>query len=204
MSILFTIILYNTFYILYIGGFIYKLKNIVTTKKFKSNINDFQYDWTSGEVAWEYDNYDIEDETYNTINYKITNLVEREIIETNSGNTNIILQNELNSNLENIITIKAIVSGIMKGIYMQIMTIDNVIAYTQCYTNKVVKIDVLLTIIYFIIYEKNKIIEKNDMILLKDYSNIYLLEKYIKLRRNSSIIVVIIYILFFRGISNAE
>jgi hypothetical protein len=207
------------YYIIHIGGLITNKKNnIILSKiltKIKSNINDYQYDWTSGEVAWEYDNCNdiinesqeynvlgnnIYDNSYSEINYNTNSVIETNVIEIKYIKTNIILNNDFDNKL----IWKAITSGIMKGIYIQIMTIDNIIAYMQCYKNKVVEIDIILSIMYIIFYEKNKSIEKQNIITLKSYNNIYLLEKYMKLRRESSIIVLIIYIIFFRGISNAE
>ena len=182
------------------------------TSKINSTIHDYQYDWTSGEVAWEYDNYDniddicdISELKYDKINYNTDNVIETELIETElieikSMNKNIIVHTDF----ENRIIMKAVISGIMKGIYIQIITIDNIIAYIQCYTNKVVEFDIIVSILYIIFYEKNKSIEKKNIIALKNYNNMYLFEKYMRSRRNSSIIVLVLYILFFRGISNAE
>jgi len=205
------------YYIIHIYGFlnVQRCKRNIyhITSKIKSSIHDYQYDWTSGEVAWEYDNYDdvseIDDNIsglkYDKINYSRDNIIETEIIETElieikSMNTNIIMLNDF----ENKIIWKAVISGIMKGIYIQIITIDNIITYIQCYTNKVVEFDIIVSILYIIFYEKTKSIEKKNIIALKNYNNMYLFEKYMRSRRNSSIIVLVLYILFFRGISNAE
>jgi hypothetical protein len=199
------------------------INNFIST--IKSSIHDYQYDWTSGEVAWECDineinifnDHDDHDDDrnnnnnnnelkYDKINYNTNNIIETELIEIKSIksiksiNTNIIVH----PNFENKIIWKAIISGIMKGIYVQIITIDNIIAYMQCYSDKVVEFDIIVSILYIIFYEKNKSIEKKNIIALKNYNNMYLFEKYIKLRRNASIIVVVIYILLFRGISNVE
>jgi len=109
-----------------------------------------------------------------------------------------------NTDFDNVMMTKAIVSGVMKGIYVQIVSIDNIITYTQCYTNKVIDMDIVLSLLYYILYEKNKNNEIENIIILKKYNNIELFEKYIKLRRNSMFMIIIMYVLLFRGISNVE
>ena len=205
------------YYVIHICGFLNTRKNTVSLskleKKIKCAIYDYQYDWTSGEVAWEYDNInDIDNKYDDTVFYNTNNIIETELININPELSikPISTINTINTNLvlyvdgENKIIWNAVTSGIMKGVYIQIITIDNVIAYMQCYTNTAVEMNILLSILYIIFYEKFKVIEKKNIVTLKHYNNINLFEKYMKIRRNSSIIVVITYILFFRGISNAE
>lgn len=209
------------YYIIHIYGFLHSNlnRNIYhITSIIKSTIHDYEYDWTSGEVAWEYDNYDdiseIDDNIsglkYDKINYSTDNIIETEIIDTEIIDTELIEIKSMNTNIimltdfENKIIWKAVISGIMKGIYIQIITIDNIITYIQCYTNKVVEFDIIVSILYIIFYKKTKSIERKNILALKNYNNMYLFEKYMRSRRNSSIIVLVLYILFFREISNAE
>ena len=161
---------------------------------------EYQYDWISGEVPWEF----IEPEK--TDDYLI--LYDKELVETQCTpvkiDTQTINVETDNNEFENSMITKAIVSGVMKGIYIQIVSIDNMITYTQCYTNKVIDMDIVLSLLYVILYETNKFDEKNNILTLKKYNNIQLFEKYIKMRRVSMLAIIIIYVLLFRGISNVE
>jgi hypothetical protein len=159
---------------------------------------EYQYDWISGEVPWEF----IETEKTETYEKEIMNVQNVNVIDTSVMDVEIVNpESELDSN---IIISKAIISGVMKGIYIQIISIDNMITYTQCYTNKIIDMDILLSLSYLIIYEKNKNNEKKNLLALKKYNNIQLFEKYIKFRRASMLVIIIIYVLLFRGISNVE
>lgn len=157
---------------------------------------EYQYDWISGEVPWEF----IETEKTETYEKEIMNIQNVNVIDTTIGDIET-LDTELDNN---IIISKAIISGAMKGIYVQVMTIDNMITYTQCYTNKIIDMDILLSLGYIILYETNKINEKKNIITLKKYNNIELFEKYVKIRRVSMLVIIIIYVLLFRGLSFAE
>ena len=188
----------------YTYGFVSKC--IVSNNKryVKASSTDFhyeyQYDWISGEVPWEFietEDKEIAELQYSPIKFDIHPM---NIIDTTVGDIET-LDTELD---KNIIMSKAIVSGVMKGIYVQIVSIDNMITYTQCYTNKVIDIDIVLSLLYVIFYEAIKANEKNNIIILKKYNNIQLFEKYIKLRRNSMILIIIMYVLLFREISNVE
>lgn len=188
----------------YTYGFVSKC--IVSNNKryVKASSTDFhyeyQYDWISGEVPWEFietEDKEIAELQYSHIKFDIHPM---NIIDTTVGDIET-LDTELD---KNIIMSKAIVSGVMKGIYVQIVSIDNMITYTQCYTNKVIDMDIVLSLLYVIFYEAIKANEKNNIIILKKYNNIRLFEKYIKLRRNSMILIIIMYVLLFREISNVE
>ena len=188
----------------------------------KSSVQDYQYeyqtDWISGEVPWEF--IDLDNVLYNNNNnnnnniptkidsstyYDSVNTMDSTImnVEYSNGYSNG-YSITINTEVEKNIIVKAIVSGVMKGIYVQIVSIDNMITYTQCYTNKVIDMDILLSLLYYILYEKTKLAEIENIIILKKYNNIKLFEKYIKLRRNSMIVIIILYVLLFRGISNVE
>jgi hypothetical protein len=197
-------------------GFLHSNLEVRGNKFIKSRLHDNQYehqnDWISGEVPWEFieldnvlfnqdNNINIHFSTphiHNTKNEFITDTTIANVEYTN-GYTNII-----NTELEKNIIGKAIVSGAMKGVYVQLVSIDNMITYTQCYTNKVIDMDIVLSLMYFIIYEKIKNIEMDNIIILKKYNNIQLFEKYIKIRRNSMIVIIVMYVLLFRGIANVE
>jgi len=186
----------------YTYGFVSKC--IITNNKRygKASSTDFhyeyqyQYDWISGEVPWEF--IETEDKEIVEVQYSP---IQIEIQSVNIIDTTIEI---LNPEFDKNIISKAIVSGAMKGIYVQVMTIDNMITYTQCYTNKIIDMDILLSLGYIILYETNKINEKKTIITLKKYNNIELFEKYVKIRRVSMLVIIIIYVLLFRGISNAE
>jgi hypothetical protein len=183
-------------------------------KYIKSLINDYQYeyhnDWVSGEVPWEF--IDLDNVLYNQDNnIHMHTIIDTDVVMEPSSMDSIIMNvgytneyNNMNTELEKNIIAKSIASGVMKGIYVQIVSIDNMITYTQCYTNKVIDMDIVLSLLYVIFYEKIKFIEKDNIIVLKKYNNIRLFEKYIKLRRNSMIFIIIMYVLLFRGISNVE
>jgi hypothetical protein len=191
-------------------------------KYIKSTIHDHHYeyqnDWISGEVPWEFidlDNHINKQDTYTPVIHVTTSsssIINADFISydnnalhnTNVGYSNDYTNNNIDTDFDNIMVTKAIVSGVMKGFYVQIVSIDNMITYTQCYTNKVIDMDILLSLLYFIIYEKIKNIEIENIIILKKYNNIKLFEKYIKLRRNSMIVIIVIYVLLFRSISNVE
>jgi len=64
--------------------------------------------------------------------------------------------------------------------------------------------DIVLSLFYVLLYETNKLNEKEHIITLKKYNNIQLFEKYLKVRRNSMFVIIIMYILLFRGISGVE
>jgi len=64
--------------------------------------------------------------------------------------------------------------------------------------------DILLSLCYIIFYETNKNNETNNLITLKKYKNIQLFEKYLKIRRNSMFVIIILYVLLFRGVTIAE
>lgn len=187
----------------YTYGFVSKCI-ISNNKRFvKASSTDFhyeyQYDWISGEVPWEFietEDKEIAEPQYSPLQIDIQcmNIIDTSIVDIE------ILNPEFDKNIIS----KAIVSGAMKGIYVQILTIDNMITYTQCYTNKVIDMDIVLSLGYVILYETNKINEKKNIITLKKYNNIELFEKYVKIRRVSMLVIIIIYVLLFRGISNAE
>lgn len=188
-------------------------------KYIKSSTQDYQYeyqnDWASGEVPWDFIELDnvlyVQD---NNINIPVPAIIDTEVLMVPSSmnstivnvvyNTNEYTTSIINTDFDNNMIKKAIVSGAMKGIYVQILTIDNMITYTQCYTNKVIDMDIVLSLGYVILYETNKINEKKNIITLKKYNNIELFEKYVKIRRISMLVIIIIYVLLFRGISNAE
>jgi len=191
----------------YTYGFVNKGILSCNKRYVKSSSTDFnyeyQYDWISGEVPWEFI------ETEKTDDHSI--IYDKEIVHSQYSpikmDTTIIDAEIFNSESEldnNIIISKAIISGVMKGIYIQIISIDNMITYAECYTNKIIDMDILLSLGYIIFYETNKHNEKNNLIELKKYSNIQLFEKYIKLRRASMLVIIIIYVLLFRGVSIAE
>jgi len=178
---------------------------------------EYQNDWISGEVPWEF--IELENIQYSNLplitdtdivknDIMFTDIVPVNIITLGNinintlGNTNI--NTNTNTNFEKNIIIKAVVSGVMKGIYVQIVSIDNMITYTQCYTNKVIDMDIVLSLLYVLLYETNKLNEKEHIITLKKYNNIQLFEKYLKVRRNSMFVIIIMYILLFRGISGVE
>jgi hypothetical protein len=207
----------------YAYGFVNKCIIISNNKRYvKASSTDFhyeyQYDWISGEVPWEFieteksDDFSIIydkkilDTEYSPIKIEIQNMniIDKNVVDTNVVDTNVVDIAIIKSEFVNNMISKAIMSGVMKGFYVQIMSIDNIITYTQCYTNKVIDMDILLSLLYFIIYEKIKNIEIENIIILKKYNNIELFEKYIKLRRNSMIVIIILYVLLFRGISNVE
>ena len=181
-------------------------------KYIKSLSHDYQYeyqnDWVSGEVPWEF--IDLDNVLYNQDNnINIPTIIDTEFVIESSNTDSSILNvgyttNMIKTEFEKNIIVKAISSGVMKGIYVQIVSIDNMITYTQCYTNKVIDMDIVLSLLYVVFYEKIKFIEKDNIIILKKYNNIQLFEKYIKLRRNSMIFIIIMYVLLFRGISNVE
>lgn len=195
-------------YMSYAYGFLHNNVILRRDKYIKSASQDshyeYQYDWISGEVPWEFIEMDKQDD------YVI--VYDKEILETQFSpikmdivDTTIIDIEIINPELENnMIISKAIVSGAMKGIYIQIMSIDNIITYTQCYTNKVIDMDIVLSLVYVILYEKNKINEKNNIITLKKYNNIPLFEKYVKIRRTSMFVIIMLYVLLFRGVTIAE
>lgn len=192
-------------------------------KYIKSSTQDYQYeyqnDWASGEVPWDFIELDnvlyVQD---NNINIPVPAIIDTEVLMVPSSMDSTIVNvvyntneytNEyttsiINTDFDNNMIKKAIVSGAMKGIYVQILTIDNMITYTQCYTNKVIDMDIVLSLGYVILYETNKINEKKNIITLKKYNNIELFEKYVKIRRISMLVIIIIYVLLFREISNAE
>ena len=201
-------------------GFLHQNRIMKCNKYIKSTIQDYQYeyqnDWTSGEVPWEF--IELDNVLYNQYNNIIVPpaKIDSEFVVDDSSidlpimsfvyNTNE-YTNEyttIDTEFDNTMITKAIVSGVMKGIYVQILSIDNMITYTQCYTNKVIDMDILLSLLYFIIYEKIKNIEIENIIILKKYNNIQLFEKYIKMRRVSMLAIIIIYVILFRGISNVE
>lgn len=205
--------------------FIYMCKNCVNAflcndlvfrhkKYISSSIHDYQYeyqnDWYSGEVPWEFIDLDnvnkhaiiVSNEYCVDSNTKDSTIVS--IFENTNEYTNEYTKSIINTEFDNVMMTKAIVSGAMKGIYVQIVSIDNMITYTQCYTNKVIDMDIVLSLLYYILYEKNKNNEIENIIILKKYNNIELFEKYIKLRRNSMFMIIIMYVLLFRGISNVE
>lgn len=187
----------------YTYGFVSKCI-ISNNKRFvKASSTDFhyeyQYDWISGEVPWEFietEDKEIVEPQYSPLQIDIQcmNIIDTSIVDIE------ILNPEFDKNIIS----KAIVSGAMKGIYVQILTIDNMITYTQCYTNKIIDMDIVLSLVYVILYETNKINEKKNIITLKKYNNIELFEKYVKIRRVSMLVIIIIYVLLFRGISIAE
>jgi len=205
-------------YILQCCGLIKNSKNIkVLPCKLTSDIIEYQNDWSSGEVPWEFVEKDIIvvnsrilfDSGDRNVDRNTDRNVDRNTdrnVDRNNDIKHIIEKNNVlfNPSYEQKIISKAITSGIMKGIYVQIMSIDNVITYMQCYTNKVIDFDIALSLLYIIVYEKVKSNEKQNIITLKHYNNIQLFNNYITVRRNSMIIIIIIYILFFRGISNVE
>lgn len=178
-------------------------------KYISSSIHDYQYeyqnDWYSGEVPWEFIDLD-------NVNKHAIIVSNEYCADSNSIDSTIVsifentneYTNTINSEFDNNMMTKAIVSGVMKGFYVQIVSIDNMITYTQCYTNKVIDMDIVLSLLYVIFYEKNKNNEIENLITLKNYNNIQLFEKYVKLRRNSMIVIIVIYVLLFRGISNVE
>jgi len=183
-------------------------------KYIKSTIHDHQYeyqtDWISGEVPWEFidlDNHINIQDTFTPVIHITTSPATIINDDNNLHNSNGRYVNgytNSNTDFDNVMMTKAIVSGVMKGIYVQIVSIDNIITYTQCYTNKVIDMDIVLSLLYYILYEKNKNNEIENIIILKKYNNIELFEKYIKLRRNSMFMIIIMYVLLFRGISNVE
>jgi hypothetical protein len=200
-------------YMSYAYGFLHNNVILRRDKYIKSASQDFhyeyKYDWISGEVPWEFI------ETDNIDDYSIvydTNVYDKEILDTQYSHikmdivdTTIIDIEIINPELENnMIISKAIVSGAMKGIYIQIMSIDNMITYTQCYTNKIIDMDILLSLGYIIFYKTNKNNEKNNLIILKKYNNIQLFEKYVKIRRTSMFVIIMLYVLLFRGVTIAE
>jgi hypothetical protein len=185
-------------------GFLHHNTLIKCNKYIKSSVQDYQYeyqnDWNSGEVPWDFIEWD--NVLYNKDTHtNIPTTINTEVVMVPSSMDSIII---INTEFDNIMVTKAIVSGVMKGFYVQIVSIDNMITYTQCYTNKVIDMDILLSLLYFIIYEKIKNIEIENIIILKKYNNIELFEKYIKLRRNSMIVIIVMYVLLFRGISSVE
>ena len=187
-------------------GFLHHNTLMKCNKYIKSSIQDYQYeyqnDWTSGEVPWDF--IELDNVLYNqdnNINIPVPATIDIEVVMPDRSMDSTII---INTDFENNMVTKAIVSGIMKGIYVQILTIDNMITYTQCYTNKVIDMDIVLSLLYVIFYEANKNNEKDNIIVLKKYNNIELFEKYIKLRRNSMILIIVMYVLLFRGISNVE
>ena len=206
---------YNNVY-----GFLHHDVILRHNKYIKSTIHDdhyeYQTDWISGEVPWEFidlDNHiNIQDiytpvihvttSSSTIINSDFVSYDDNAIHNSNAGYTNDFTNS--NTDFDNIMVTKAIVSGVMKGIYVQIVSIDNMITYTQCYTNKVIDMDIVLSLLYVILYETNKFDEKNNILTLKKYNNIQLFEKYIKMRRVSMLAIIIIYIILFRGISNVE
>ena len=192
-------------------GFLHHNTVIKCNKYIKSSIQDYQYeyqnDWNSGEVPWDF--IELDNVLYNKDTHtNIPTTINTEVVMAPSSMDSTIVSVVYNTNeytdFDNIMITKAIVSGVMKGIYVQIVSIDNMITYTQCYTNKVIDMDIVLSLLYVILYETNKVNEKNNIIILKKYNNIQLFEKYIKLRRNSIIAIIIMYVLLFRGISNVE
>jgi len=199
--------LYNNTY-----GFLHHNIVLRKNKYIKPTIHrdhyEYQTDWISGEVPWEFidlDNHINIQDTFTPVIHVTTSpssIINSDFV---SYDYNMLDNSNIsNTDFDNIMVTKAIVSGVMKGFYVQIVSIDNMITYSQCYTNKVIDMDILLSLVYFIIYEKIKNIEIENIIILKKYNNIELFEKYIKLRRNSMIVIIIIYVLLFRGISNVE
>ena len=187
-------------------GFLHHNTLIKCNKYIKSSVQDYQYeyqiDWNSGEVPWDF--IELDNVLYNqdnNINIPVPATIDIEVVMPDRSMDSTIV---INTDFDNIMITKAIVSGVMKGIYIQIVSIDNMITYTQCYTNKVIDMDIVLSLLYVILYETNKVNEKNNIIILKKYNNIQLFEKYIKLRRNSMILIIIMYVLLFREISNVE
>ena len=187
-------------------GFLHHNTLIKCNKYIKSSVQDYQYeyqnDWNSGEVPWDF--IELDNALYNqdnNINIPVPATINIEVVMPDRSMDSTIV---INTDFDNIMITKAIVSGVMKGIYVQIVSIDNMITYTQCYTNKVIDMDIVLSLLYVILYETNKVNEKNNIIILKKYNNIQLFEKYIKLRRNSMILIIIMYVLLFREISNVE
>jgi len=187
-------------------GFLDHNTLIKCNKYIKSSVQDYQYeyqnDWNSGEVPWDF--IELDNALYNqdnNINIPVPATINIEVVMPDRSMDSTIV---INTDFDNIMITKAIVSGVMKGIYIQIVSIDNMITYTQCYTNKVIDMDIVLSLLYVILYETNKINEKNNIIILKKYNNIQLFEKYIKLRRSSMILIIIMYVLLFREISNVE
>jgi len=201
--------LYNNVY-----GFLNHNVVLRHNKYIKSTIHDHQYeyqtDWISGEVPWEFidlDNHINIQDTFTPVIHITTSPATIINDDNNLHNSNGRYVNgytNSNTDFDNVMMTKAIVSGVMKGIYVQIVSIDNIITYTQCYTNKVIDMDIVLSLLYYILYEKNKNNEIENIIILKKYNNIELFEKYIKLRRNSMFMIIIMYVLLFRGISNVE
>jgi hypothetical protein len=199
--------LYNNTY-----GFLHHNTVLRNNKYIKPTIQhhhcDYHTDWISGEVPWEFIDLDNHINIQDTITSVIhvttspSSIINSDFV---SYDDNMLHNSNIsNTDFDNIMVTKAIVSGVMKGFYVQIVSIDNMITYSQCYTNKVIDMDILLSLAYFIIYEKIKNIEIENIIALKKYNNIELFEKYIKLRRNSMIVIIIMYVLLFRGISNVE
>jgi len=199
--------LYNNTY-----GFLHHNIVLRKNKYIKPTIHldhyEYQTDWISGEVPWEFidlDNHINIQDTFTPVIHVTTSpssIINSDFV---SYDYNMLDNSNIsNTDFDNIMVTKAIVSGVMKGFYVQIVSIDNMITYSQCYTNKVIDMDILLSLAYFIIYEKIKNIEIENIIILKKYNNIELFEKYIKLRRNSMIVIIIMYVLLFRGISNVE
>jgi len=175
---------------------------------------EYQYDWISGEVPWEFIETDKPDKPYNNLIIydkeinKMEYSSEKNDIQIVNMENSSVLDMDFDIEIEKINTIfeknifsKAILSGAMKGIYNQIISIDNAISYTECYTNKIIEMDIILTMLYAILYEKSKFYEKNNIISLKKYNNIEIFEKYIKLRRSAMLGIIIIYVLLFRGVS---
>ena len=207
--------LYNNVY-----GFLHHDLVLRHNKYIKSSIHDHHYeyqtDWISGEVPWEFidlDNHiNIQDTSTPVIHITTSpaTIINDDFViydDNNLHNSNGRYVNgytNSNTDFDNVMMTKAIVSGVMKGIYVQIVSIDNMITYTQCYTNKVIDMDIVLSLLYYILYEKSKNNEIENIIILKKYNNIELFEKYIKLRRNSMFMIIIMYVLLFRGISNVE
>jgi len=207
--------LYNNVY-----GFLHHDLVLRHNKYIKSTFQDHHYeyhtDWISGEVPWEFidlDNHINIQDTFTSVIHVTTSpdtIINSDFVSyddnklDNSNGRYVNDYTNSNTDFDNIMMIKAIVSGVMKGFYVQIVSIDNMITYTQCYTNKVIDMDILLSLLYFIIYEKIKNIEIENIIILKKYNNIELFEKYIKLRRNSMIVIIVMYVLLFRGISSVE
>jgi hypothetical protein len=231
-----------------VHGFLRNNVLLIGKKYIKSTFQNYQYeyqnDWISGEVPWEF--IDLDNSLHNKDNHiniqfssaSASASINNDIVNVNSKNEYIIptkvipvnvisiteysdeytdeytdkytdkytdeYTNIINTDFEKNIIVKAILLGAMKGVYVQIISIDNMITYTQCYTNKVIDMDILLSLFYVILYEKIKLVEKDNIIILKKYNNIQLFEKYIKIRRNSMIVIIIMYILLFRGISNVE
>lgn len=197
------------------GGILRSEKYIKSTSQDCNYEYEYQYDWISGEVPWEFIETDKTDDysiVYDTIVYdKEIRCLEYSPIKMDIQKMNIVditivdietIKPGLDDN--NIMISKAVLSGAMKGIYIQIMSIDNMITYTQCYTNKIIDMDILLSLCYIIFYETNKNNETNNLITLKKYKNIQLFEKYLKIRRNSMFVIVILYVLLFRGVTIAE